>query len=90
MAELPAPPPPDATTRTTRIPGIRRRGVLQPGTVLDREYKGRTIRVTVLDDGNVEHEGMRYTSLTAAARAITGSAWNGRVFFGLTKRSRDR
>jgi len=90
MAELPAPPPPDATTRTTRIPGIRRRGVLQPGTVLDREYKGRTVRVTVLDEG-VECEGMRYTSLTAVARAITGSkSVNGRLWMGLTKRSRDR
>ena len=90
MAELPAPQPHDAATRTARIPGIRRKGVLQPGTVLEREYKGRTVRVTVLDEG-VECEGARYTSLSAAARAVTGSkSVNGRLWMGLTKRSRDR
>ena len=91
MAELPAPPPRDAATRTARVPGIRRKGVIQPGSVLEREYKGRTVRVTVLDDGSVEHDGTRYTSLTAVARAVTGSkSVNGRLWMGLTKRSRDR
>jgi len=55
-----------------------------PGSVLTREYKGRTVRVRVLDDG-FEYEGQPYRSLTAVARAITGSHWNGRAFFGLTK-----
>ena len=91
MAELPPPPPRDAATRTARVPGIRRKGVIQPGTVLERQYKGRTVRVTVLDDGSVEHDGTRYTSLTALARAITGSASiNGKLWMGITKRSRDR
>ena len=91
MAELPAPPPRDAARRTTRVTGIRRRGIIQPGTVLERQYKGRTVRVVVLEDGSVEHEGARYTSLTALARAITGStSINGKLWFGLTSRSRDR
>ncbi len=57
---------------------------LLPGTVLTREYKGNTIRVRVLDDG-FEHEGERYKSLTAVAKAVTGKHWNGFHFFGLRK-----
>lgn len=90
VAELPMPSLPDATSRTARVPGIRRKGALLPGTVLETTYKGRTLRVTVLDDG-VEYEGRRYPSLSALARAITGSASiNGRLLFGLTQRSRAR
>lgn len=53
-----------------------------PGTLITRQYKGRTIVVTVLTDG-FEHEGERYTSLSAVARAVTGAHWNGFHFFGL-------
>ena len=53
-----------------------------PGTVLTRRYKGRTIQVTVLPDG-FEHDGTRYRSLSAIAKAITGTQWNGLLFFGL-------
>ena len=60
---------------------------LCPGTVLTRLYKGRTVAVTVLGDG-FEYEGQRYGSLTAVAKAVTGSHWNGRHFFGLTKPKR--
>jgi hypothetical protein len=55
-----------------------------PGTVLAREYKGKTVRVTVLDDG-FDYAGEFYSSLTAVAEAITGSHWNGYHFFGLRK-----
>ena len=55
---------------------------LLPGTMLQREYKGRTIRVIALADG-FEHEGERYKSLTAVTKAVTGQHWNGRLFFGL-------
>lgn len=55
---------------------------LLPGTMLQRLYKGRTIRVVVLADG-FEHEGERYKSLTAVAKAVTGQHWSGRLFFGL-------
>ncbi len=55
-----------------------------PGTVLTRPYKGQEIRVRVLDEG-FEYEGQSYRSLTAVARAVTGSHWNGRAFFGLGK-----
>lgn len=55
------------------------------GTVLTRQYRGRRVQVRVTQNG-FEHEGVVHASLTAAARAITGSAWNGRLFFGLTRR----
>ena len=54
------------------------------GTVLTRLYRGVEHRVTVLPNG-FEHEGTTYRSLSAVARAITGSHWNGYLFFGLTK-----
>ncbi len=64
-----------------------RRGVPGPGTVLVRVYKKQTIEVTVLDEG-FTYEQKTYTSLSAVARAITGSRWSGHVFFGLTQRSK--
>ena len=54
-----------------------------PGTVLSRKYRGRTIQVRVLEKG-FEYEGQPFRSLSAIAHAITGSHWNGWLFFGLT------
>ncbi len=59
----------------------------RPGTVLQREWHGTQIRVEVLPDG-FAWNGERYGSLSAVARAITGARWNGRLFFGLTRRKR--
>jgi hypothetical protein len=53
-----------------------------PGTVITREYKGRTLRVKVLPKG-LEYEGETYNSLSAVAKAITGSHCNGFLFFRL-------
>jgi len=55
------------------------------GTELTRVYRDRTVVVTVLANG-FEYEGQRYGSLSAVARAVTGTQWNGLVFFGLAKR----
>jgi hypothetical protein len=52
------------------------------GAAITRDYKGRAIVVTLLADG-FEYEGERYRSLTAVAKAITGSHMNGFRFFGL-------
>ncbi|QDU28841.1 hypothetical protein ETAA8_39460 [Anatilimnocola aggregata] len=74
---------PDAEALTTTV--AAKIGVsteLLPGTMLKREYKGRTIRVIVLDEG-FECEGERHKSLTAVAKKITGKHWNGFHFFGL-------
>src|SRR5262245_45136158 len=70
-------------------PGPRvERGRLKPGTTLTRPYKGRTIVVEVREDG-FEYDGALYGSLSAVAKAVTGSHWNGHLFFGLTKRKDD-
>ncbi len=53
-----------------------------PGGQITRKYKGKTITVTVLDDG-FEYLGERFRSLSAVAKAITGSHMNGFRFFGL-------
>ena len=55
---------------------------LKPGTVLVREYRNKRHTVTIID-GGFQWEGARYTNLTAIARAITGTNWNGPRFFGL-------
>jgi hypothetical protein len=55
------------------------------GTLLTRKYKGQVLNVQVLADGFL-FEGERYKSLSAVARKITGAAWNGYLFFGLTKK----
>ena len=52
------------------------------GTKLIREWKGVEHMVTVRVDG-FEYAGAPYKSLSAIARAITGTRWNGLVFFGL-------
>lgn len=65
----------------------RARGELRVGAVLQREWRGNQIRVEVTADG-FEHEGVLYGSLSAVAFAITGSKWNGRLFFGLVDRKR--
>lgn len=52
------------------------------GTRLIREWNGVEHTVTVRDDG-YEWEGRPYKSLSSVARAITGTRWNGWVFFGL-------
>jgi len=64
---------------------IRANTDLLPGTVVKREYKGQTIRVTALTDG-FEYCGERYASLTAVTKAVTGKHWNGFHFFGLRKK----
>ena len=57
---------------------------LLTGTRLIREWKGIAHEVTVIEDG-FEYQGRRYRSLSAIARAITGTRWNGPLFFGLRK-----
>src|SRR5262245_49681046 len=58
---------------------------LKPGTVLVREYQGCRHTATVTSDGYVWREQV-YASLSAVARAITGTSWNGHRFFGVDPR----
>jgi hypothetical protein len=57
------------------------------GTKLIREWDGVAHTVTVLKEG-FEWGGQRYKSLSAVARAVTGTRWNGYRFFGLRERKR--
>lgn len=63
---------------------VTARGRLVTGTQIVREYQGVEYRVTVLEEG-FEYAGKPYRSLSAIARAITGTRWNGLVFFGLKR-----
>ena len=60
---------------------------LRPGMVLMRRWHDQEVRVRVLEAG-FEWEGQVLSSLSAVARAATGAHWNGRLFFGLTKRGK--
>ena len=65
--------------------GMRKRAVSDrpiAGTRLIREYQGIEHCVTVRRD-DFEYQGRPFKSLSAIARAITGTRWNGLVFFGL-------
>lgn len=75
---LPRASAPTAPARDPRLPPT--------GTALRKVHRGEEHLVTVLDDG-FEHAGTRYKTLTAVAKAITGSGWNGFLFFGLATRS---
>ena len=57
------------------------------GTRLIREWQGVEHLVTVTADG-FDWQGRPYKSLSAIARAITGTRWNGWVFFGLKNHRR--
>jgi len=57
--------------------------LLMPGTTLIREWEDRQHRVTVTPDGLYALDGQVFKSLSAAARHITGTRWNGPRFFGL-------
>jgi hypothetical protein len=60
---------------------------LQPGTILMREWDGKSQRVMVLDQG-FAWNGTTYRSLTEIAFAITGTRWSGPRFFGLHREKR--
>ncbi len=70
--KLSAPPPPRSGDRLPLL-----------GTILTRKYRGQQVETKVLPDG-FEYDGQVYRSLSAVAKAVTGSHWNGHLFFGLT------
>lgn len=74
-APLVAPQPTEP--RDPRIPPI--------GTVVSRVFDGTRHEVTVCAEG-FEYAGERYKTLSAIALRITGTRWNGYLFFGLKKR----
>ncbi len=74
-----------ATMVTLAAPPALRSGdrLPLPGTILTRKYRGQRVETKVLPDG-FEYDGQVYRSLSAVAKAVTGSHWNGHLFFGLT------
>jgi hypothetical protein len=80
------PPAPRATshrqvpTPANSVDGERDNRLPPPGTVLTRPYKGQVLQVLVRSDG-FEFDGRLFPSLSAAAKAITGSHCNGFLFF---------
>jgi hypothetical protein len=59
---------------------------LSPGSRLTREYRGQLHHVDVGDHA-FNYRGVTYASLSAIARQITGTRWNGPRFFGLRDRT---
>ncbi len=52
------------------------------GTKIVREYKGKILEVTVVEEG-FSYEGCIFKSLSAVAQKITGTKWNGLKFFNV-------
>jgi hypothetical protein len=74
-------------TCPTDSPRLRLQGkhrLPPPGTVLVRPYKGQTLQVRVLDKG-FAYESKTYRSLSAVAKAITGSHCSGHLFFRINE-----
>jgi len=77
---------PANTTRAVARSQPQRDWRLPPaGTLLTRRLRDRQIIVKVLADG-FEFDSRRYRSLSAIAREVTGTRWNGLLFFRLTER----
>ena len=53
-----------------------------PVSIIINEYKGKNIQLKALETG-FEYNGKIYKNLTAIAKEITGSHWNGYLFFNL-------
>ncbi len=65
--------------RETRMP---QEPIVRSGTILIREWRGKSHRVEATSDGFLFDE-KHWKSLSEVARAITGTRWNGPRFFGL-------
>ena len=77
----------NAVQRATSA-GVHRDGRLpEAGSLLTRSYQQRTIEVRVLEKG-FEYNNTVYASQSAIARQVTGTRWNGFLFFGINKGTR--
>lgn len=72
--------------RAATMAAHRKPGLPVVGTRLVREWNEARYEVLVTHDG-FEYAGRPYKSLTAIAKAITGTHWNGPQFFGLRRRN---
>jgi hypothetical protein len=65
-----------------RAPQTRDGVGLKAGAMLVREWNGKLERVMILEEG-FAWNGQTFSSLSQIAKAMTGTNWNGRRFFGL-------
>jgi Protein of unknown function (DUF2924) len=70
----------EPTLKSRRKPGRDKR-LPEPGYILRREFKGQIVVVQVLELG-FQYQDRFYRSLSAIARQVTGTQWNGYAFFG--------
>ena len=75
------------TRRLLRQPGAQRGPRLELGVRIAREWKGVRHEAEVTEAGFV-YAGKSYANLSAIARLITGTRWNGPRFFGLRQGER--
>lgn len=71
---------PKADERSTRKRDPR---LPKVGSTIEKDHDGKTIKVEVLEDG-FRYKGDEYRSLSAIAKEVTGTVWNGFLYFGLT------
>jgi hypothetical protein len=69
---------------TTRVVSDYDSRLPMPGSVIIKKYKDQRIFVKVLTSG-FEYDSRRFPSLSAIAKEVSGTKWNGYAFFGLTK-----
>ena len=75
----------DAAANDPKATGVEREKKLLAGTKLLRVWQGKCHEVVLRDDGKYEYDGRLFKSLSAIAREITGTRWNGKTFFGVKK-----
>lgn len=79
-----SPPKPKAVVVAAPLPHNGDTRLPLPGTLIQRDYRGQTLHVSVLATG-FEYEGEVYKSLSAVAKKVTGTHCNGFHFFKLGK-----
>ncbi|MBL9086778.1 MAG: DUF2924 domain-containing protein [Planctomycetia bacterium] len=84
--KTPTPAPTPATPAKDGSPRPRDPRLPKTGTVLTRVFNGKEIRVEVLDAG-FKFDGETWRSLSAIARKVSGTSWNGFLFFNLLSRA---
>ena len=95
QADAAGEPAPVVAAKAARKPQARPRKKPQkpdlplPGTTLVRNWRGKDLDLRVLEDG-FELDGVVNRTLSAAAKAVTGAHWNGKLFWGLTTRKRGK
>ena len=81
------PTPTPAAPAKGETPRPRDPRLPRPGTVLTRTFNGKEIKVEVLDAG-FRYDGDVWRSLSAIARKVSGTSWNGYLFFNLLTRAK--